>query len=80
MVKDEHDAEDYAIELPGDENLLDQQGDPPNDGSEIDDIGNDDLAVWGCYTLFVNGCLDDNRLNKWNNLGNIINIDKMVQQ
>ena len=45
MVKDEHDAEDYAIELPGDENLLDQQGDPPNDGSEIDDIGNDDLAV-----------------------------------
>ena len=53
MVKDEGDEEDYTIELPGDDNLLAQQGDPPNDGSEIDGIGNDDLDVFNGEAVWL---------------------------
>ena len=35
---EEDDETDYAIELSGDENLLDQQDDHLNDGSEMDDM------------------------------------------
>ena len=55
MVENEDDEEDYAIELPVDENLLDQQGDPPNDGSEIDDIGKS-MMTWMCSMKRLSRC------------------------